>query len=654
MSKILANQIANYGDSAPIELKEGLNIPAGKAFQVAGSSGTSGQVLTSTGTALSWTTPFSGSYNDLTNQPTIPPAQVRADWNATGTVSEILNKPIVPPQPSVNVVVPSNNGNLTYNNTNGEFTFTPPDLSGYASNTNEALWNQAYNWGDHAQQGYATTVNAANWDTAYGWGDHAQEGYLTAEADTLQTVMSRGATTSQKIIANAGIRADVCGVGGGTGNGDVQLQHNDTTNVSSLYHYNTLGRLEINSVNSIRIIPGTTEGGSVNIYHDADGESETVRLQTTDTGIDITGNLSVSGTVSGINIQDLDNVDTTGGLQDQQVLKWSAANSAWEPANDLVGGSTGIVFADLSVVTNSVGTAALSYNNTNGVFTYTPPDLSGYLTTETDPVFSAHVASGILQTNINNWNTAYGWGNHASAGYATTTQLNTAVANSSDWDTAYGWGDHAQEGYLTSYTEQQTLDDVLILGPTTTRDITTTGKIFYANAFPLLTDLQAVNASTYHGMFAHAHDTGHGYFAHAGAWTQLLDTGSSLSELADVATTAPNTNDVLTWDGSNWGPSSGGSGNTNVTISDTAPGSPSAGDLWWESDKGRLKIYYNDTDSFQWVDASPPLQQDKIATSSAPATATSTGTAGEIRYDADYVYICVATNTWKRSALTTW
>ena len=614
MSKILANQIANYGDSAPIELKEGLNIPAGKAFQVAGSSGTSGQVLTSTGTALSWTTPFSGNYNDLTNQPTIPPAQVRADWNATGTVSEILNKPIVPPQPSVSVVVPSNNGNLTYNNTNGEFTFTPPDLSGYASNTNEALWNQAYNWGDHAQQGYATTVNAANWDTAYGWGDHAQAGYLTAEADTLQTVMSRGATTSQKIIANAGIRADVCGVGGGTGNGDVQLQHNDTTNVSSLYHYNTLGRLEINSVNSIRIIPGTTEGGSVNIYHDADGESETVRLQTTDTGIDITGNLSVSGTVSGINIQDLDNVDTTGGLQDQQVLKWSAANSAWEPANDLVGGSTGIVFADLSVVTNSVGTAALSYNNTNGVFTYTPPDLSGYLTTETDPVFSAHVASGILQTNINNWNTAYGWGNHASAGYATTTQLNTAVANSSDWDTAYGWGDHAQEGYLTSYTEQQTLDDVLILGPTTTRDITTTGKIFYANAFPLLTDLQAVNASTYHGMFAHAHDTGHGYFAHAGAWTQLLDTGSSLSELADVATTAPNTNDVLTWDGSNWAPSAsaGGGGGANVTISDTAPGSASAGDLWWESDKGRLKIYYNDTDSTQWVDASPPLAQPNV------------------------------------------
>ena len=41
----------------------------------------------------------------------------------------------------------------------------------------------------------------------------------------------------------------------------------------------------------------------------------------------------------------------------------------------------------------------------------------------------------------------------------------------------------------------------------------------------------------------------------------------------------------------NWGPAAptGGGGGANVTISDTAPGSASAGDLWWESDKGRLK-----------------------------------------------------------------
>ena len=38
----------------------------------------------------------------------------------------------------------------------------------------------------------------------------------------------------------------------------------------------------------------------------------------------------------------------------------------------------------------------------------------------------------------------------------------------------------------------------------------------------------------------------------------------------------------------------------------------------------------------------------------APTTATSTGVAGEIRTDVNYIYVCTATNTWKRSALTTW
>ena len=74
-----------------------------------------------------------------------------------------------------------------------------------------------------------------------------------------------------------------------------------------------------------------------------------------------------------------------------------------------------------SVSTNAASaTPALSYNNNSGVFSYTPPDLSGFLTSETDPVFSASAAAGISLSNIGDWNTAYGWGNHASAGYLTT------------------------------------------------------------------------------------------------------------------------------------------------------------------------------------------------------------------------------------------
>lgn len=38
----------------------------------------------------------------------------------------------------------------------------------------------------------------------------------------------------------------------------------------------------------------------------------------------------------------------------------------------------------------------------------------------------------------------------------------------------------------------------------------------------------------------------------------------------------------------------------------------------------------------------------------APSSAADTGTAGEIRITADYIYICTATNTWKRVAISTW
>ncbi len=59
---------------------------------------------------------------------------------------------------------------------------------------------------------------------------------------------------------------------------------------------------------------------------------------------------------------------------------------------------------------------------------------------------------------------------------------------------------------------------------------------------------------------------------------------------------------------------SGGGGGASVTVSDTAPSSASAGDMWWHSDEGRLKIYYEDaTPDSQWVDASPGSTLDLTA-----------------------------------------
>jgi hypothetical protein len=40
--------------------------------------------------------------------------------------------------------------------------------------------------------------------------------------------------------------------------------------------------------------------------------------------------------------------------------------------------------------------------------------------------------------------------------------------------------------------------------------------------------------------------------------------------------------------------------------------------------------------------------------SATPASASATGTVGTMSWDASYIYICTATNTWKRVAIATW
>ncbi len=46
----------------------------------------------------------------------------------------------------------------------------------------------------------------------------------------------------------------------------------------------------------------------------------------------------------------------------------------------------------------------------------------------------------------------------------------------------------------------------------------------------------------------------------------------------------------------------GGGGGASVSTSDAAPGSPSDGDLWYDTDDGGMFVYYQDTDSSQWVE----------------------------------------------------
>ena len=60
-------------------------------------------------------------------------------------------------------------------------------------------------------------------------------------------------------------------------------------------------------------------------------------------------------------------------------------------------------------------------------------------------------------------------------------------------------------------------------------------------------------------------------------------------------------NDVFEgYDGNVWGKIGGG-----AAVSSAAPSSANEGDLWYDTDDGRMFVYYNDGGSSQWVDASP-------------------------------------------------
>jgi hypothetical protein len=85
----------------------------------------------------------------------------------------------------------------------------------------------------------------------------------------------------------------------------------------------------------------------------------------------------------------------------------------------------------------------------------------------------------------------------------------------------------------------------------------------------------------------------------------------------------------------------GGGGGASVSIGDTAPSTPSAGDLWYSSTLARIFIYYNDGSSSQWVDAAPfnyPVG-DNPAKSETSFTATAGQTSFTLSYKVGFVEV---------------
>jgi len=251
------------------------------------------------------------------------------------------------------------------------------------TNTQISNWDTAYSWGNHATAGYTTTGGVAstitsvqinNWDTAYGWGNHAVVGYVTTGYVT-----------------------------------------------NSLVGYATQGYVN-------NALVGYATQGYVN---------------------NALVGYATQGYVNSLTLNQLADVNV-GAPSTGQVLKWSGTE--WEAASDLTaGGGTGIGLSDLSVTINAAGINSLTYNNNTGVFLFTPTSLVGYAT------------EGYVTNSLVGYATQ-GYVNNALVGYATQGYVNTQIGLNtftgaastitsgqiSNWDTAYSWGNHATAGYNTT------------------------------------------------------------------------------------------------------------------------------------------------------------------------------------------------------------
>jgi len=105
------------------------------------------------------------------------------------------------------------------------------------------------------------------------------------------------------------------------------------------------------------------------------------------------------------------------------------------------------------------------------------------------------------------------------------------------------------------------------------------------------------------------------------------------------------------------GTEAGGTGTArNLTLT-------SGGSVSVNASSGGVFLQFNGANKFQVGNSSTIVSTIlristgnnlRLESPATPASATASGTRGDIQWDTDYIYVCTATNTWKRSALSTW
>ncbi len=500
---------------------------------VAASSG--GALAYNSGTGVFSFTPadlsgiFSGDYNDLINKPTIPAAQVNSDWTATGTVAEILNRPylhavassgdyndlINPP------AIPIDNSQLT--NGAGYVTditsFSIDDLIDV--NTTGVI------------SGKILKHNGTNWVVA-----DDEEGTTISNLNDIGDVTITGTPTTGHVLKWTGTTWSPAAENSSSGN---------TQDVIVPVAY---AHVDVDTA-------GTGTNMSWGVYDSSTGEMD-FTFDTTLSSADYyvlaereeydTHSVKISAkTTTGFTAQWLGNDGITALAPSifNGVLMVYASTPTTEVAAGS-GSSGGIALTDLSVTTQAEGTAALTYNNSTGEFTYTPPALSNIATRAGfSVVTNSSTGGGALAYNNTN-------------GVFTYTPPSIPAAQvQSDWNATGTMGEILNkpaffDGDYNSLTNQPTIPNVQIQSDW---NQTSTSALDFIKNKPTVPEGQVqTDWDATSGM---------------GGVLNKPTIPTNLGDLANVSGT-PSTGNVLKYDGSGWVPDavggSGSTGNDSVSI----------------------------------------------------------------------------------------
>ena len=201
----------------------------------------------------------------------------------------------------------------------------------------------------------------------------------------------------------------------------------------------------------------------------------------------------------------------------------------------------------------------------------TTPQLGGTLDANGNSIDMG--ANTITDTKVLQWDTTYSWGDHSTAGYLTSETSHADVLvdgdfntpgimttdgsgiysiltdNSANWNTAFGWGDHSTAGYLTSVPAQTfaSLTDV------DTTDVNDDGKVLYydhsTTSFKWKVDASGIALTDFSVTTGTA--SGGGSLAYDNT-TGVFTFRPTESVLGTITITSVTAGDVLTYSGSAW------------------------------------------------------------------------------------------------------